>query len=59
SPLASPSGFLKNLMKSGLSSILPLIPRKIQYPYSIKTAYQIQADFVEAEIYFPLFSQLC
>jgi len=35
-------------MKSGLSSILPLIPRKIQYPYSIKTAYQIHADFVEA-----------
>ena len=35
-------------MESGLSSILPLIPRKTQYPYSTKTAYQIQADFVEA-----------
>jgi len=46
-------------MESGFSSILPLIPRKNQYPYSSKTAYQIQADFVEArESFYADFSSL-
>ena len=46
-------------MESGLSSILPLIPRKTQYPYSTKPAYQIQADFVEArESFYADFSSL-
>ena len=36
-------------MESGLSSILPLIPQKMQYPYSAKTAYQIQADYIEEQ----------